>query len=114
MTKRFGKRLLTLLIAMFMIAPGAAMAKKGNARKGKYLYRKHCRACHKDGATGDRIGKPLSPVSKTQAEWDKVFKNRQDLGCADQWSKRKDKDIKDIYAHLWGHAYDSPSPAKCE
>ncbi|MBU2644565.1 cytochrome c [bacterium] len=101
-------------MAFCLVAPGMVMAKDGNARKGKYLYRKYCRECHKEGATGDRVGKPLSPVSKTQAQWEEVFKNAKSLACADQWSQRKEADIDDIYAHLWGHAYDSPSPAKCE
>ncbi len=114
---KFGKVIKMLLSSMILISllsTGSLMAKEGNARKGKYLYRKYCRECHKEGATGDRVGKPLSPISKTQAEWAKVFKNYKSLACADEWAKRKDKDIKDIYAHLWGHAFDSPSPAKCE
>ncbi len=110
MATRIGKVFFILLMAFCLVAPGTVMAKKGNARKGKYLYRKHCRSCHKDGA----VGKALSPVSKTQAQWEKIFKNHESLKCADEWSKRKEKDLKDMYAHLWGHAYDSPSPAKCE
>jgi cytochrome c5 len=100
MLAKIGKVFLTLLMAFCLVAPGTVMAKKGNARKGKYLYRKHCRTCHKDG----EVGKALSPV----------IKNHEDLKCADEWSKRKPKDLKDMHAHLWGHAYDSPSPAKCE
>ena len=55
-----------------------------------------------------------APAHRKSAEWDKVFKNYKSLECQDQWAKRKEKDIKDLHAHLWGHAYDSPSPAKCE
>jgi len=110
MLAKIGKVFFTLLMAFCLVAPGTVMAKKANARKGKYLYRKHCRTCHKEGAEA----KALSPVSKTQAQWEEVFKNQKSLACADQWAKRKAKNIKDIHAHLWGHAYDSPSPAKCE
>lgn len=110
MITKIGKLFFILLIAFFMVAPGIALAKKPNARKGKYLFRKYCRTCHKEGASA----KALSPVSKTQAEWDKLFKNYTNLACADEWAKRKEKEIKDMHAHLWGHAYDSPSPAKCE
>jgi len=102
------------MITFCLTVPGMALDKNGNSRKGKYLYRKQCRTCHMEGATGDRVGKPLSPISKTQAQWDKAFGSYQQLACADQWKKHKEKDLSDIYSYLWGHAYDSPSPAKCE
>jgi len=115
MFKKTSSIFITLFIVLSFMGSGTVFgAKKGNARKGKYLYRKHCRECHKEGATSDRAGKPLSPLSKTQAQWEKIFKNYKSLECQDQWGKRKPKDLKDMYAHLWGHAYDSPSPAKCE
>ncbi len=111
---KFIKSILTSIVLITILGSSSLYAKEGNARKGKYLFRKYCRECHTDGATGDRAGKALSPIDKTQAEWDKIFKSYKSLACADQWDKRKAKDIKDIYAHLWGHAFDSPSPAKCE
>ena len=107
--KRVGS---VILIAIFLICCiGLAFAgEKGNARKGKYLYRKNCRSCHVDG--GD--AKALSPIDKEQAGWQQVFDNYKDLACADKWAELSEKDIADIYAYLWGHAKDSPSPAKCE
>jgi hypothetical protein len=101
-----------LIILIFLIASiGIVMAEvKGNARKGKYLYRKNCRTCHSD----DGSAKALSPIDKTQAQWDEVFQNIDKLSCSQEWSKLSDKDRNDIYAHLWGHAFDSPSPAKCK
>jgi len=107
-------RSLTLMFILFSFVFTGVSFGAGNARKGKYLFRKHCRACHSEKATGDAVGKPLSPISKTQAQWETVFKNYTDLSCADNWKKLKAKGRKDVYAHLWGHAYDSPSPAKCE
>ena len=103
------------VIAIIMVFLGVsitiAMASdKGNARKGKYLFRKTCRTCHLEGGTA----KELSPVSKTQAEWQKVFDNVDALQCKDEWAKLSEKDNVDIYAHLYGHAFDSPSPAKCK
>jgi mono/diheme cytochrome c family protein len=107
--KRIGS---TILVVIFLTCCiGLAMAgDKGNARKGKYLYRKNCRTCHIDGGEA----KALSPIDKEQAEWQKVFDNAKDLPCAEKWAALSEKDITDIYAHLWGHAKDSPSPAKCE
>ncbi len=109
MLKKIGS---TLLVMVFLfVSIGLAMAAgKGNARKGKYLYRKNCRTCHIDGGSA----KDLSPVSKTQAQWQKVFDNIDQLQCKDEWAKLSDKDRIDMYAHLWGHAFDSPSPAKCK
>ena len=106
-------RLILFLVAMALSITfiGFGMAgEKGNARKGKYLFRKNCRTCHVDGGSA----KALSPISKTQADWEKVFAQCNELPCKDAWAKLSEKDVRDMYAHLHGHAYDSPSPAKCE
>jgi len=102
---------IVLVVIFVLTSIGLAMASgKGNARKGKYLYRKTCRTCHIDGGSAKELG----PISKTQAEWQKVFDGYQELQCKAEWEKLSDKDRTDIYAHLWGHAYDSHSPAKCQ
>ena len=103
--------IMAIIMAFLSVSIGVVMAgKKGNARKGKYLFRKTCRTCHLEGGSA----KELSPVSKTQAEWQKVFDNVDQLKCKDEWAKLSEKDNLDIYAHLYGHAFDSPSPAKCK
>ena len=101
-----------LIIVIFLfVSIGVVMATgKGNARKGKYLFRKNCRTCHCEEGSA----KPMSPIDKTQAEWDEVFKNIDKLSCSQEWAKLSEKDRTDMYAHLWGHAFDSPSPAKCK
>jgi len=107
------KKIGSLIIICFMCfgALGLSLAQeKGNARKGKFLFRKNCRACHVEGGSA----KELSPVSKTQAQWDEIFKNIDKLKCKDEWGKLSEKDKVDMYAQLWGHAFDSPSPEKCE
>lgn len=109
MFKKVGA-VVTIMIFLVVAAGIVLAADKGNARKGKYLFRKNCRACHIEGGSA----KELSPVSKTQAEWDKVFENYKDLKCKDEWEKLSEKDRLDMYAQLWGHAFDSPSPAKCK
>ena len=109
MSKKIGS---ILLIMIFVLASiGIVMAEgQGNARKGKYLFRKNCRSCHSE----DGSAKPLSPIDKTQAQWDEVFKDIEKLQCGKEWAKLSEKDRNDMYAHLWGHAFDSPSPAKCK
>jgi cytochrome c553 len=109
MYKRIGSIL--IVVVFLLVSIGMVMAAgKGNARKGKYLFRKNCRACHCE----DGSAKPMSPIDKTQAQWDEVFKNIDKLQCSKEWAKLSEKDRTDMYAHLWGHAFDSPSPAKCK
>ena len=105
--------LLILVFFAVSVSIGVAAGKiDGNARKGKYLFRKNCRQCHKEGANA----KDLSPADKTQADWEKVFTGDafQSLACKAEWEKRSEKDLKDIYAYMYNHAFDSPSPAKCK
>ena len=109
MFKRIGS--VIIIMIFFLVSIGSVMAEdKGNARKGKYLFRKNCRTCHVDGGSA----KELSPISKTQAGWQKVFDKYTQLECKAAWEKLSDKDHLDMYAHLYGHAFDSPSPAKCK
>jgi mono/diheme cytochrome c family protein len=103
----------SVLIILFLLltAVGFVMAEDaGNARKGKYLFRKNCRTCHGEGGSA----KELSPISKTQAQWEEMFTSFDSLACSAEWQKLSEKDLADMHAHLWGHAYDSPSPAKCK
>jgi len=95
----------SLLITVFAVSMAFAMG-GGNARKGKFLYRKHCRSCHGKAASD------LSPASKTQAEWKAMFGDRGNIPCAKDWTIIE-KDINDIFTYLHDYASDSPSPAKC-
>ena len=109
MFKKIGSALIMLIFLLAAI--GFVMAAdSGNARKGKYLFRKNCRTCHIEGGSA----KELSPISKTQAEWQNVFENYKQLQCVASWDNLSDKDRGDMYAHLHGHAFDSPSPEKCK
>ncbi len=105
--------MLSILLIMFFVLSFAGVvtgAGKGNARKGKYLFRKNCRTCHQEGKGANE----LSPISKTQAQWKKVFEGCDKLACRDVWAKLSEKDLEDMFAYLHGHAFDSPSPAKCQ
>jgi mono/diheme cytochrome c family protein len=108
----FKKTASILIVLLLMVSfTGLVLAEgKGNSRKGKYLYRKNCRSCHSNG--GGAV--ELSPISKTQAQWEAVFKASDQLQCTAEWQKLSEKDLTDVHAYLWGHAYDSPSPAKCK
>jgi hypothetical protein len=85
---------------------------KGNYRKGKYTFRKNCRTCHSD--KGSAVS--LSPDSKTQAQWTRIFKpgKYKKLACKAEWEKLSESNRLDIYTYLHKYAFDSPSPAKCK
>ena len=106
---------LTAVIFLFSTV-GAAMAiEKGNKRKGKYTYRKVYKACMERGEV-DSPKPPVSPDTKTQAEWTQTFENSafDEFGCQQEWQALSEKDMSDIYTYLHDHASDSPTPAKCK
>jgi cytochrome c5 len=97
-----------IVAALILALAVASLAfAEGNARKGKYTYRAKCRTCH--GATAS----DLSPSSKTQAEWKKVFAKPEAVKCYKDWKGVTPEDRADIFAYLHDYAKDSPSPAKC-
>lgn len=104
------RKLLTLFGAALIVVSAFSMAFAmggGNARKGKFLYRKHCRSCHGASASD------LSPSTKTQAEWAKTFEDKAAIPCSKDWPDMSDSDLNDIFTYLHDYAKDSPSPAKC-
>jgi hypothetical protein len=103
-------RILALITACLLIvsAIGLAFAAEGNARKGKFLFRKNCRSCHGASASD------LSPDSKTKAEWKKIFATPATIPCHDKWpAEMTEQDVLDIHTYLYDFAKDSPTPAKC-
>ncbi|WP_419781788.1 c-type cytochrome [Maridesulfovibrio sp.] len=104
------RKVIGILGCVLMVLAMASMATAyggGNARKGKFLYRKHCRSCHGQTASD------LSPSTKTQAEWTAMFSDTSKIKCSPDWKNVKEKDINDIFTYLHDYAKDSPSPAKC-
>lgn len=112
------KKTLTTVIAIVLAVSfaGSALAiERGNKRKGKYTYRKVYKACFKRGEV-DSQKPPLSPDTKTQAQWTRVFEKQdfEQFGCKQEWSQLGDEELRDIYTYLHDHAADSPTPAKCK
>ncbi len=101
--------LLSLTLMVVFVGTGIAFDKKGNEKKGKYYFRKNCRVCHQAGKSAP----PLSPNSKTQAQWERAFEKHERLECADEWKKLSEDKLNDILTYLYNHAFDSPSPATC-
>lgn len=110
MKKRIWITIVSLLLVFSFMSVAIAGEIDGNKRKGKHIYRKTYKACHGQDAV------PVSPDSKTQAQWVRVFdKNKWDVfGCEETWNTLSEEEQQDILSYLHGHAFDSPSPAKCE
>lgn len=102
-------KIFTVLLVM-VFSSVALAAGDGNQRKGKHLYRKVYKECHGEDA------RPVSPDSKTQAQWVRFFKKKDftDFGCKEKWDALSEDDLNDIMSYLHAHAFDSPSPAKCK
>lgn len=100
------KMMLILLMVAFTVSSAFAVD-GGNPRKGKYLFKKNCKACHTDGAEGGAI----TPLSKTMAQWDKFFKDNKHPG--DAWGNFPEQDLLDINQFLFDHAVDSDQPETC-
>ncbi|MBI5064552.1 MAG: cytochrome c family protein [Desulfatitalea sp.] len=112
--KKTAFTILTLCLTLCFL--GAALAAdKGNERKGKYTYRNVYKACFERGAVQSQ--KPLlNPDAKTQEQWTRAFESKdfEQFGCQQEWGALSAEDLGDVYAYLYEHAADSPSPAKCK
>jgi hypothetical protein len=112
------RKLTALIVAsLFLLtAVGTVFAlEKGNKRKGKYTYRKVYQACNERGEVDSAVPS-ISPADKTQAEWADIFENGKldEFGCEEEWNAMSETDMSDIYAYMYEHASDSPTPAKCK
>ena len=105
----------TALLFVFTAAGASFALEKGNKRKGKYTYRKVYKACFERGAVQSQTP-PISPADRTQAEWETIFSGNDysQFGCQEEWNSLDETQVADIYAYLYEHASDSPTPAKCK
>jgi mono/diheme cytochrome c family protein len=101
----------TLLSLVALVTVTAAAGP--NQNHGKSLFRSTCKTCHvKDGGAKD-----LTPMSKTQAQWDRVFKTNITTMAKRVETKTKTTlkpaDLDDMKAFLVAHAADSDQPETC-
>jgi cytochrome c5 len=102
-------KLFACLTLMIFAATAVLAATGGNPKKGKYLYKKECKACHDAGGEGGK----LTPLSKTQAQWDRFFEKDKHKAKPEAFKKFSDQDLKDIQQFLFDHAADSDQPETC-
>jgi mono/diheme cytochrome c family protein len=106
------KRLSVLVAGIAIVAfavTASVGAEGGNSRKGKHLYKKTCKVCHVDGAEGGE----LTPLSKTQSQWDRWFKKKKAKHNPEPFAPLSDQDVLDVHQFLYDHAADSDQPETC-
>ena len=118
MTRPMMKSVIAGMLTLFFVMGSLSVAlaePEGNKRKGKYTYRKVYKACMARGEV-DSPKPVVNPDTKTQAQWQEVFENKNfaDFQCQEEWAALSDTELTDIYAYLHSGAADSPTPAKCK
>lgn len=101
------QKLLIIALALTFTATSVLAIEGGNSRKGKYLFKKSCKSCHSEGAEGGNV----TPLNKTQSQWDRMFKKAKHDQKA--WDGLSEKDLLDINQFLFDHASDSDQPETC-
>ncbi len=101
------------LVAATLVITGVAFAGGANPNRGKSLFRTACKSCHvPKGAAKD-----LSPLTKTQAQWERAFKKdvAKMLPRVTEKTGRSllPADVADIQYFLVSHAADSDQPETC-
>lgn len=99
------------LSALLLLFAASAQADegKGSDTKGKFFFKKSCKACHVEGGSA----KALTPLSKTQAQWRKFFEGGKHKGEALSPKLGTPQQLLDIKTFLVNHASDSPQPETC-
>lgn len=98
-----------LVVALAIVAGAAGP----NPNRGKTIFRATCKSCHvKDGGAKD-----LTPMSKTQVQWTRVFKTNIDVMAKRVQTKINKTltpaDLADMQLFLVSHAADSDQPETC-
>jgi mono/diheme cytochrome c family protein len=98
------------LLALFTALALPLAAEGGSDTKGKFFFKKTCKACHAPGGSA----KEITPLSKTQAQWKAYFAAaKHKKGTEKLESVLKPEQVKDVQTFLVNHASDSPQPETC-
>ena len=100
-----------ILLAALVAAVPMAAQEKGSDTKGKFYFKKTCKACHVKGGSAVE----LSPLSKTQVQWKKFFEGGKHGKGGETLSPKHGTpaQVLDIKTFLINHASDSPQPETC-
>lgn len=113
MTNNRVSGLVAALIGGLLLAGAGLMAAGPNPYHGRTLYKSTCKLCHRKGGEGIN----LTPMSKTQAQWEGFFKTKAQ-GCLKKVETKAGKalsaeEVADMKVFLVSHAADSDQPETC-
>lgn len=104
-----GSLVLVGLLALVPLTASPA-GQKGNEAKGKFYFKQNCKSCHVKGAQGGEI----TPLSKTQAQWQAYFAKGKHMKGTEPLTKYlTPEQLNDALTFLYNHAVDSPQPETC-
>jgi mono/diheme cytochrome c family protein len=101
-----------VLAAMLALVPLGSLSagEKGNEAKGKFYFKQTCKPCHVKGEKGGEI----TPLTKTQAQWQTYFAKGKHLKGTEPLTKyMQAEQLNDAFTFLYNHAVDSPQPETC-
>ncbi len=106
------KLLIPVFSAVALLAPAlfATDQVKGNEGKGRYYFKQTCKDCHTKGAKGGEV----TPLIKTQAQWQGYFvKGKHNKGAETLAKVMPENQLRDVQTFLFNHAADSLQPETC-
>ncbi|MGB7847733.1 MAG: hypothetical protein WBL63_19130 [Candidatus Acidiferrum sp.] len=101
-----------VLASMLVLIPLGSLSagEKGNETKGKFYFKQTCKPCHVKGEKGGEI----TPLTKTQAQWQTYFAKGKHMKGTEPLSKyMQPGQLNDALTFLYNHAVDSPQPETC-
>ena len=101
-----------MLATALVLAPLGSISagEKGNEAKGKFYFKQTCKPCHVKGEKGGEI----TPLTKTQAQWQSYFAKGKHMKGAEPLAKYMNSEqLNDALTFLYNHAVDSPQPETC-
>jgi hypothetical protein len=105
-----GSCLLMGVLAVALVIPVLANPPRGNETKGKFYFKQNCKSCHVKGEKGGEI----TPLSKTQAQWQAYFAKGKHMKGTEPLSKFMPEDqLNDALTFVYNHAVDSTQPETC-
>ena len=104
-----GRRLVPLASILVAFAVLAAPLAFG-ADSGRDLTKAKCKGCHGEGAAAGT----MTPLSKTQRQWERFFEKEQhEKKAPGTWQQITPRELEQIRQYLIEHAADSPHPETC-
>ena len=80
------------------------------ADPGRELTKAKCKSCHVEGAAAGT----MTPLSKTQRQWERFFEKEQhEKKAPGTWKGISPQELEKIRQYLINHAADSPQPETC-